>query len=192
MRHIIFLDTSEFNSISYQFNNSTNNIDKIELYYILAGADPGFQVRGGALKKIVPSGGRLEIFGVFRVKNHDFTPKNHIFSYCGGRREHFWGISYEQSRFYAKNSYFFNFRDPPLTCCLLCFIANNCIHAHCGPVIRQYNWSCEYISFQIELSHLMHSHIAQISTMQHRKGHQTSYLQKVYTKNPETGRKKYS
>ena len=44
-----------------------------------AGADPGFQVRGGALKKIVPSGGRLEIFGVFRVKNHDFTPKNHIF-----------------------------------------------------------------------------------------------------------------
>ena len=35
------------------------------------GADPGFQVRGGALKKIV---------GVFRVKNQDFTPKNHIFS----------------------------------------------------------------------------------------------------------------
>ena len=74
-----------------------------------AGADPGFQVRGGgALKKIVPSGGRREHFwdvlceksrfyvkkiiffpiteggakivGVFRVKNHDFTPKNHIFS----------------------------------------------------------------------------------------------------------------
>jgi hypothetical protein len=66
-------------------------------------ADPGFQVRGGALKKIAPSGGRREkfggisceksrfyakepyffpiaegganIFGVFRVKNHDFTPK---------------------------------------------------------------------------------------------------------------------
>ena len=42
----------------------------------ISGADPGFQVRGGgALKKIVPSGGRREIFGVFRVKNHDFTPK---------------------------------------------------------------------------------------------------------------------
>jgi hypothetical protein len=40
--------------------------------------------------------------GVFRVKNHDFTPKNHIFSNCGGRRENFWGISYEKSRFYAK------------------------------------------------------------------------------------------
>ena len=40
-----------------------------------AGADPGFQVREGALKKIAPS---------------------------GGRHEHFWGISCEKSRFYAK------------------------------------------------------------------------------------------
>jgi hypothetical protein len=35
----------------------------------ISGADPGFQVRGGALKN----------FGVFRVKNHDFTPKKIIF-----------------------------------------------------------------------------------------------------------------
>ena len=49
----------------------------------LPGADPGFQVRGGvALKKIAPS---------------------------GGRREKFWGISCEKSRFYAKKSYFFQF-----------------------------------------------------------------------------------
>ena len=37
----------------------------------ISGADPGFQVsraEGGA-----------KILGVFRVKNHDFTPKNHIF-----------------------------------------------------------------------------------------------------------------
>jgi hypothetical protein len=39
------------------------------------GADPGFQVRGGVLKNIAPS---------------------------GGRRENFWGISCEKSRFYAK------------------------------------------------------------------------------------------
>ena len=39
------------------------------------GADPGFQVRGGALKFIAPS---------------------------GGRRENFWGITCEKSRFYAK------------------------------------------------------------------------------------------
>ena len=37
---------------------------------------------GGALKKITPS---------------------------GGRREKFWGISCEKSRFYAKKSYFFQF-----------------------------------------------------------------------------------
>ena len=41
----------------------------------LAGADPGFQVRGAHLKKIAPSGGRRENFGVFRVKIHDFTQK---------------------------------------------------------------------------------------------------------------------
>ena len=38
---------------------------------------------GGALKKIAPS---------------------------GGRRENFWGISCEKSRFYAKKSYFFQLR----------------------------------------------------------------------------------
>jgi hypothetical protein len=44
------------------------------------GADPGFQVRGAHLKKIAPS---------------------------GGRRENFWGISCEKSRFYAKKIIFF-------------------------------------------------------------------------------------
>jgi hypothetical protein len=42
----------------------------------ISGADPGLQVRGGgALKKNAPS---------------------------GGRRENFWGISCEKSRFYAR------------------------------------------------------------------------------------------
>ena len=51
---------------------------------LIAGADPGFQIRGGVhLKKIVPSGGRCEKF---------------------------WGISCEKSRFYAKKSYFFQFQ----------------------------------------------------------------------------------
>jgi hypothetical protein len=46
-----------------------------------SGADPGFQDRegGGAhLKKLRRAEGCTNIFGVFRVKNHDFTPKNHI------------------------------------------------------------------------------------------------------------------
>ena len=48
---------------------------------LLAGADPGFQVRRGAyLKKLRRAEGGANIFGVFRVKYHDFTPKNHIFS----------------------------------------------------------------------------------------------------------------
>jgi hypothetical protein len=65
---------------------------------------------GGHLKKMRRAEGGARIFGVFRVKNHDFTPKNHIFSNCGGRHENVWGISCEKSRFYAKKSYFFQLR----------------------------------------------------------------------------------
>jgi hypothetical protein len=76
----------------------------------VTGADPGFQVRGGALKKIAPSGGRCEKFwGISCEKSRFYDKKNRIFSNCGGRRENFWGISCEKSRFYAKKSYFFQF-----------------------------------------------------------------------------------
>jgi hypothetical protein len=54
--------------------------------------------------------GGAKIFGVFRVKNNDFTPKNHISSNCGGRREICLGVSCEKSRFYANFFFFFNFR----------------------------------------------------------------------------------
>ena len=66
---------------------------------------------GGHLKKQRRAERGAKIFGVFRVKNQDFTPKNHIFSNCGGRRENFGGISYEKSRFSAKKSYFFQFQE---------------------------------------------------------------------------------
>jgi hypothetical protein len=56
--------------------------NKVENNKYYTGADPGFQVKGGALKKIAPN---------------------------GGRRENFEGISCEKSRFYAKKSYFFQF-----------------------------------------------------------------------------------
>ena len=42
-------------------------------------ADPGFQVRGVHLKKLRRAEGGAKIFGVFRVKNHDFTQKKIIF-----------------------------------------------------------------------------------------------------------------
>ena len=40
-----------------------------------------FKLGGGPhLKKLSQAEGVAKIFGVFRVKNHDFTPKNHILS----------------------------------------------------------------------------------------------------------------
>ena len=79
---------------------------------VIAGADPGFQVRGGAhLKKLRRAEGGAKILGVFRVKNHDFTQKNRIFSNCGGRREKFWGIACEKiTIIHQKNHIFSNFR----------------------------------------------------------------------------------
>ena len=43
------------------------------LSVIIPGADPGFQVSGGRAE------GGAKMLGVFRWKNHDFTPKNHYF-----------------------------------------------------------------------------------------------------------------
>jgi hypothetical protein len=44
-----------------------------------SGADPGFQVRGGALKKIAPSGGRRENFwGISCEKITILRQKNNI------------------------------------------------------------------------------------------------------------------
>ena len=55
------------------------------LYTQVSGTDPGFQVRGAHLKKLRRAEGGAKIVGLFRVKNHDFTPKNLIFSnYVGG------------------------------------------------------------------------------------------------------------
>ena len=68
-----------------------------------------FNLGGAHLKKLRRAKEGAKVLGVFRVKNHYFTPKNHIFYNCGGRRENCWGISCEKSRFYAKKSYSFQF-----------------------------------------------------------------------------------
>ena len=52
----------------------------------ISGAGLGFQVRGGHLKKLRRAEGGANIFGVFRVKNHDFMPKNIFFSNFRGAR----------------------------------------------------------------------------------------------------------
>jgi hypothetical protein len=46
------------------------------LQHRTTGADPGFQGRGAHLKKLRRAEGGAKIFEVFRVKCHDFTPKN--------------------------------------------------------------------------------------------------------------------
>jgi hypothetical protein len=51
-----------------------------------------FKASGGGAhlkKKLRRAEGGAKIFGLFRVKNHDFTPKNHIFPILGGAREIF-------------------------------------------------------------------------------------------------------
>ena len=74
-----------------------------------------FKLGGAQFKKLRRAEEGANIFGVFCVKNHDFTPKNHIFPILGGGgggggARNFGGISCEKSRFYAqKKSYFFQF-----------------------------------------------------------------------------------
>ena len=67
---------------------------------IFTGAYPGFQVRGGALKQIAPSGGRREFFWGISCEKSLFYAKKSYFSNCGGRRENIWGISCEKSYFF--------------------------------------------------------------------------------------------
>ena len=85
-------------------------VSNLRLY---TGADSGFQVRGGGahLKKLRRAEGGAKIFGVFRVKNHDFTPKNHIFPILGGGGggEIFRIFHVKNHDFTPKNSYFFQF-----------------------------------------------------------------------------------
>ena len=76
-----------------------------------SGADPGFQVRGDALKKIAPSRGRRENFwGISCEKSRFYAKKSYFSNFRGrgggGGREVFWGISCEKSRFYAKKIIF--------------------------------------------------------------------------------------
>ena len=69
-----------------------------------------FKLGGAHLKKMRRAEGGAKMFGIFRVKNHDFTPKNHIFSNCGGRCEIFGVFRVKNHDFTPKNHIFSNFR----------------------------------------------------------------------------------
>ena len=68
-----------------------------------------FKLGRAHLKKLRRAEGGANIFWVFRVKNHDFTPKNYIFSDCGGRRENSWVFRVKNHDFTPKNHIFFQF-----------------------------------------------------------------------------------
>jgi hypothetical protein len=48
--------------------------------HTLQGRIQDLKLGGAHIKKLRRAEGGAKIVGVFRVKNHDFTPKNHIFS----------------------------------------------------------------------------------------------------------------
>jgi hypothetical protein len=79
--------------------------------YIKQGRIQDFKLGGGALKKIAPSGGRRENFwGISCEKSRFYAKKSYFSNFRGGARN-FWGISCEKSRFYAKKNHIFsNFR----------------------------------------------------------------------------------
>ena len=74
-----------------------------------------FKLGGGAyLKKLRRAEGGAKFFGVFRVKNddftpinHDFTPKNHIFPILGEAREIFGVFHVKNHDFTPKKIIFF-------------------------------------------------------------------------------------
>jgi len=49
-------------------------------YGLSQGRIQDFKLGGAYLKKLRRAEGGAKMFWVFRVKNHDFMPKNHIFS----------------------------------------------------------------------------------------------------------------
>ena len=56
--------------------------------YPVQGRIQDLKLGGGALKKIAPSGGRREHFWCISCEKSRFSPKNHIFSnFRGGGRE---------------------------------------------------------------------------------------------------------
>ena len=80
-----------------------------QLYDRIQGRIQDFKLGGAHLKKLRRAEGGAKMFGIFRVKNHDFTPKNHIFTILGGAREIF-GVFHEKNHdFTPKKSYFFQF-----------------------------------------------------------------------------------
>ena len=80
---------------------------------------------GGAhLKKLRRAEGGANIFGVFRAKNHDFTPKNLIFSIAEGGAKIFEVFRVKNHDFTPKNHILTNYQSAPA--CLYVQYINVC------------------------------------------------------------------
>jgi hypothetical protein len=61
------------------------HVTKSSLKRLVQGRIQDFKLGGAHFKKLRRAEEGAKVFGAFRVKNHDFTPKNHIFSNYRGR-----------------------------------------------------------------------------------------------------------
>ena len=68
------------------FKIHTENHVFLAMFQGYQGRIQDFKLGGVHLKKLRRTEGGAKNVGVFRVKNHDFTPKNHIFSNFRGVR----------------------------------------------------------------------------------------------------------
>jgi hypothetical protein len=88
--------------------------------------------------------GGAKICGVFRVKNHDFTQKNPIFSNCRGRRENLWGYFVWKIMILRKKIIFF-----PIL---------GGVHAGCAPLwIRNPGSATDLLLLHLKLSIYLNS-----------------------------------
>ena len=90
---------------------SKKNIHELFLktLYNIQGWIQDFKLGGAHLKKLCRAEGGVEIFGVFRVKNHDFKPKKSNFSNFRGARKIFGIFHVKNHDFTPKKSYLFQF-----------------------------------------------------------------------------------
>ena len=70
---------STIQTLTFVQTNPDHLYMKLNMPDTFHGRIPDFKLGGAHLKKLRRAEGGTNIFGVFHVKNHDFTPKNHIF-----------------------------------------------------------------------------------------------------------------
>ena len=113
MRHLLHLPQCSYGHAMYKKKWTTTCKWPSIIFYNVRSFGPLKNIKSyrkqGHLKKIAPSGGRRENFwGISCEKSRFYAEKSYFFQLPREARK-FWGISCEKSRFYAKIIFFFNF-----------------------------------------------------------------------------------